>query len=432
MTTNFALSLSFEGIELLHRVPRGWRRVGRADVSSETLDADLAALRDKAMALDPDGLRTKLIIPRDQIKYTAIDSTQTTQDDIDAALDGATPYALDELAIDYERSGGRTHIAAVARETLREAEVFASGHGFRPVAFVAVAEPFTFQKEVFFGPTSMMQDILGAGAEVTRDLLPVMVVGTRLKSRLLVFDLPKEVEEDIYKDDLAALLSGQAVSEAEPPAPEPTAQISPATETQITIEEPDVTANVLPESDEPAAPAQPIWVDHVPAEYHKPSPPEDVAAVDILPAFTLIPASPNFAHPPLLDAIIAEFHPSQFRPTKPKLVAMKQAAPKLAASAPAANRATAPKVSAPSKTPLIAAAVAGAALIIGAVLWSQQQSSEVASAPDTAVAPLAEQTTRPLEITQAAPEPLEAGPVTALVELADFGAENTNGGALPE
>ncbi|MEL6682427.1 MAG: hypothetical protein AAFQ09_07255 [Pseudomonadota bacterium] len=192
MTTNFALSLSFEGIELLHRVQHGWQRVGRADVEDENLDAALTELRAKAEALEPDGLCTKLIIPLDQIKYIAIDSTQTTEDDIYAELDGATPYSLQELVIDFERFGGRTHIAAVARETLIEAETFAHAHGFNPVCFVAVPEPFTFQKEVFFGATSMMRDVLGWDGEVERDPLPVMVVGTRIKSRLLVFDLPEE------------------------------------------------------------------------------------------------------------------------------------------------------------------------------------------------------------------------------------------------
>ncbi|MDX8348304.1 hypothetical protein SLH49_09915 [Cognatiyoonia sp. IB215446] len=193
MTPNFALSLSFEGIELLQRVQHGWKRVGRADVEDENLDAVLADLRAKAEALSPDGFCTKLIIPLDQIKYVAIDSTQTTDEDIEAELDGATPYGLNELVIDCERFGGRTHIAAVARETLIEAETFANAHGFNPVSFVAVPEPFTFQKEVFFGPTSMMRDFLGWDGEVERDPLPVMVVGTRIKSRLLVFDLPEEV-----------------------------------------------------------------------------------------------------------------------------------------------------------------------------------------------------------------------------------------------
>ena len=202
MTINFALSLSFEGIELLHRVQSGWRRIGRVDLASKTFDADLTELRQKANSLTTDKVISKLIIPADQIKFTAIDSTQTNQEDIDAKLAGATPYTLEELVVDAERFGGRTHIAAVARETLDEAEAFATAHGFNPVAFVAIPEPFTFQQEVFFGPTSAMPEILGANATVERDSRPVFIAGTRLKSRLLVMD----DAEDYVSDDLGDLL----------------------------------------------------------------------------------------------------------------------------------------------------------------------------------------------------------------------------------
>jgi hypothetical protein len=179
MTVNFALSLSVEGIELLHRVSHEWQRLGRADIASKSLTADMAALRQKAAEIAPDGLITKLIIPDDQIKFTAIDSTQTTSDDIAAILEGATPYPLDALVIDAERSGGRTYIAAVARETLTEAEAFATAHGFHPVVFVAIAEPLTFQREVFFGPTRMMPDLLGADATVSGEQSPIVIADDR-------------------------------------------------------------------------------------------------------------------------------------------------------------------------------------------------------------------------------------------------------------
>ncbi len=207
MTTNFALSLSFEGIQLLHRVTGGWRLVGEADVEADDLDAALADLRKKALALEPGGLRTKLVIPLDQIKYMALDTTQTDDDDIRHAIDGTTPYSLDELVIDCERRGGRTHIAAVARETLQEAESFARAHRFNPVCFVAIPDPFTFQSEIFFGSTATMSDVLGMGATVERDILPIMIVGTRVRSRLLIFDIPEEELPQTEEPDLATLLA---------------------------------------------------------------------------------------------------------------------------------------------------------------------------------------------------------------------------------
>ena len=169
MTPNFALSLSFEGIRLLHRNGEEWIVIGDVAIDETDLAEKLGELRKTAEGLEPGPIRTKLVLLNEQIKYTAIDSTMTSDDDVYAALDGATPYQLHELVIDHDRSGGRTHIAAVAKETLEEAEAFAVEHGFNPVAFVANAEPLTFLSEVFFGQTKAAQDLLGMSEDVTRD-----------------------------------------------------------------------------------------------------------------------------------------------------------------------------------------------------------------------------------------------------------------------
>ena len=50
MKPNFALSLSFEGIRLLHRASDGWRQVGEVAVDAEDMAAQLAALRSTATA----------------------------------------------------------------------------------------------------------------------------------------------------------------------------------------------------------------------------------------------------------------------------------------------------------------------------------------------------------------------------------------------
>ncbi|MEY1556081.1 hypothetical protein AB3Y40_10655 [Yoonia sp. R2331] len=173
MTPNFALSLSFDGIRLLHRVQGGWHLVGEVALDDADLKGALAVLRKSALMLEPGGLRTKLLIPPEQIKFATIETAQTSLEDVHGALDGATPYAIDDLVIDFDRTGGRTHIAAVARETLDEAQAFAREHGFNPVAFVAIAEPFTFQSEVFFGPVKGLDP-----AEMPeRDTEPVKVIG---------------------------------------------------------------------------------------------------------------------------------------------------------------------------------------------------------------------------------------------------------------
>ena len=395
MTIDLALSLSFEGIELLHRQQSGWRRVGKhVDVESATLHDDLAALREKAVALAPHGLATKLIIPGDQIKYTAIDTTLTSDADIAAQLDGVTPYALDDLVIDVERSGGRTHIAAVARETLQEAEAFAAAHGFNPVAFVAIPEPFTFRAEVFFGVTSMMPDILGPTAEVTRDDLPVMIVGTRIKSRLLIFDdVGTESEAGSYRDDLEALLAQEAPSTAD----ETASNVDEAAETSATVAEPepeaeDPSAAALAASDvedtpqqhvadtqavAPAPARQAIWVDAIPAEHH-PAPTSD-APLD--PPVPVIPVAPVLYRPTLLDTVIGEYHPAGVKPAAsaaPVALRAPQRGANARPAAPTAPARTATGQRPANRAPLIAAGIGAAALLIGGLVWSQRPASETA------------------------------------------------------
>ena len=199
MTPNFTLSLSFDGIKLMHRVSGGWHLVGEAALEDPDLTGTLARLRQTALALEPGGLRTKLLLPSDQIKFLSIDTTMTSHEDIEHALHGATPYAIEELVIDYNRSGGRTHIAAVARETLAEAEAFAIQHKFSPITFAAVADDYTFNTEVFFGMTNSAPKTLGEGVVVERDALAVVVVGhTQMPEPPQVpepLELPEPLEE---------------------------------------------------------------------------------------------------------------------------------------------------------------------------------------------------------------------------------------------
>ena len=177
MTPNFALSLSFEGIRLLQRSSDGWLLVDEVALDDADLGAALARMKDRAAQLDPSPLRTKLLIPNDQIRYLALDNPRADEADIRASLDGATPYALDDLVFDYSRGGGRTYVAAIARETLEEAEGFAAGYGFNPISFAAVPDAFTFVGEAFFGRTSAAAALLIEGQTIERDVNAVVVVG---------------------------------------------------------------------------------------------------------------------------------------------------------------------------------------------------------------------------------------------------------------
>ncbi|WP_300548537.1 hypothetical protein [Roseovarius sp.] len=181
MKPNFALSLSVEGIGLLHRAHAGWHLVGETTLDAEDLNGDLAALKSKALALDPSGFATKLILPNEQIKYLDLSADTAPDGDIDRAfaeaLDGATPYALEDLTYDWALDGDRILVAAVARETLEEAEAFGLEHAFNPISFVARPDASTFPGEPFFGTTRHARDTLGPKVPIDRDETAVSIIG---------------------------------------------------------------------------------------------------------------------------------------------------------------------------------------------------------------------------------------------------------------
>ena len=180
MKPNFALSLSFDGIRLLHRAAGGWHRVGEVSVSDPALADALSDLRRTGDALGSGPLTCKLIIPDEQIRYLAIETpgldAAARTDAARKALDGATPYPVDALAFDISEDGATTHVAAVARETLQEAEDFAVQHGFAPVSFVAAGNGADFLGEPFFGPTAHAATALPPGAAVEPDGVRVVIV----------------------------------------------------------------------------------------------------------------------------------------------------------------------------------------------------------------------------------------------------------------
>jgi len=182
----------------MHRVDGGWHAVGQVALDDPDLSGALARLKSAAQHLDDAPFATKLLIPNDQIKYLALDTTRADDAQVRAALDGATPYAVDDLVYDFAKGGGRTYVAAVARETLDEAQAFATEHGFNPVSFAAVPEPFTYVGEAGFGAV--------AGQTVEPDTEAVVVIGTA----------------DVQISDVAPT-GGQAAVETAPP-PEPAAE----------------------------------------------------------------------------------------------------------------------------------------------------------------------------------------------------------------
>lgn len=247
MIANFALSLSFDGLRLMHRVQGGWHLVGQVALDDPDLTGALGRLKDAADTLDPSGLRTKLLIPNDQIKYIAIDTTRAEDEQVREALHGATPYAVEDLAYDFAKGGGRTYVAAVAKETLDEARQFAAEHGFNPVSFAAVPEPFTYVGEAFFGATE--------GNTAERDPEPVIVIGDADVEIAAPIAEPTPAEPEPVEPEPVESATVEPEPAPEPiveDAPEPT----PVPEPQLSFEDntPEDIAAPTPEPETPAGP----------------------------------------------------------------------------------------------------------------------------------------------------------------------------------
>ena len=245
MKPNFALSLSFEGIHLLLRAAEGWRLVDAVSLDSADLVGDLALLEAKARKLGKETVTSKLIIPNDQIKYITLETGDLDEDARDQiardALDGATPYAVSDLAYAVSSSGSQTYIAAVAHETLAAAEAFAKKHNFNPVSWVSIPEHGNFNGEPFFGQTKAAGDI-----DVARDDVNIVVSGMIAKVAPVVPPVivpePVEIEPVVSElveptpmvpEDIETLLEKVEVAEdeADSASDEPT---EPANADEIT------------------------------------------------------------------------------------------------------------------------------------------------------------------------------------------------------
>jgi len=224
MKPNFALNLSHDGIGLLHRGKGGWELLGEVALDAPDFGDRLTALRRLAKARAPEGVTTKLVVPASQILYTEIEapgpqaSVRRTQ--IAAALEGMTPYAVEDLVFDWSGHEDVVQVAVVARETLTEAEAFAEDCGFCPVSFVAVPEAGQFKGEPWFGATAMAPAHLPQGARIERDQDPLPLANlpaATAESAATVPDAVGPLEAVVsYENPAAAALTEQ------PAAPAPT------------------------------------------------------------------------------------------------------------------------------------------------------------------------------------------------------------------
>ncbi len=263
MKPNFALSLSFDGIKLLHRAAGGWREVGEVAVTADDLAGELAMLRKTAASLEPGGVRTKLIIPASLIKYLTLEtaglSDAARRKEAETALQNAPHYEVADLAYDISMDGAQTHVAAVAKETLAEAEAFATEHRFHPVSFVAVPDNAPYLGEPFFGPTGESAKLLEAGEQVEPDGIAVVIVGA------IALPTHEEISAEATPE-VELEPAPTAPDEIEPPAAPP--QIDAPVETVAQTPTPPAEAASTEDEDQPELDLAPATSKHAKPEEH--------------------------------------------------------------------------------------------------------------------------------------------------------------------
>jgi hypothetical protein len=268
MKPNFALQFLNDSISLLHRTARGWLEIGSTPIDAPDLADALGYLRRSALGLAPHGVATKLVIPEDQILYLQLSAPGPTDSHRDmqirAALEGRTPYDVDDLVFDWSGNGHVVQVAVVARETLREAEAFALEYRLNPASFVALPDPTRFDGEPWFGPTEHAANLLQEGEIVERDAEAINIVSRDPQHReprqaALPVEAPPEPIVEV-----PPVAEPAPIAEAPAPDPEPALTDEPALAAQIPAERVEAEAAPVPALPEPEPIAPEPLIDELP------------------------------------------------------------------------------------------------------------------------------------------------------------------------
>ena len=139
MSSKFLLHLSSDSIDLERQGASGrWHRLGSVSPDTKHLIEALAHLRQTEVTEASNPLEVLVALPADQIKRVDLDHSDTSTAALQQALAGQTPYEFHELCVDCLPTPQGQTIAAIAQETLEEAESLTQAFGFKAVGFVAL------------------------------------------------------------------------------------------------------------------------------------------------------------------------------------------------------------------------------------------------------------------------------------------------------
>ena len=202
---------------------------------------------------------------------------------IEAEIERLTPYRIEELAYDWSVEDDYALVVIAARETLIEAESFADGYGFNPVAFVAKPGPGEFSGEPFFGETMAAPRYLAQGDHVQPDGEPIReIAAPAAKAPPPAGSAAKTV----------AKTAGQSASELKAEAPKPESKPEPKPEPK------PAAAKTAKPAPQPAAKADPVVPSAAP-DVANPRPTAPSAPAKAAPSATAsAPARPKVEIPP--------------------------------------------------------------------------------------------------------------------------------------
>ena len=153
MISLWGFDLDMSAVRLMRHEGDQWQEVARENIDGPDIEDRLIAMVGKVRK----GTAVHLFLPREQILYTdvKISSEKAARREIEAAMDGLTPYALDELEIDWVVTAPDTaRVAAIAKETLGEAAAFAEMRGLSVAGYSSLADPEDFPGLPDFGGTT--------------------------------------------------------------------------------------------------------------------------------------------------------------------------------------------------------------------------------------------------------------------------------------
>ncbi|SFG17904.1 type IV pilus biogenesis protein PilP [Palleronia marisminoris] len=155
MKYDFALDFTPEGVRLLKGSGDDQVVFGYVVFNDPHFDTRVEDLRKEAEDDHGGPFATALLLPHSEVLFHTMkveEGTEITEKAVRAELDGMTPYDIDSLAYDWKTlSKTQAEIAAVARETLAEADAFAAAHGFGPGPYSTPPNSKAFRGQPDFG-----------------------------------------------------------------------------------------------------------------------------------------------------------------------------------------------------------------------------------------------------------------------------------------